>query len=185
MNRMRWMLPVTTALTALLAACSGADPQDEGASATGGGEVTGVAAADDPLEGTWTAVLTPELEHRAALAAGLEPNTVSHEEIFNRKGPVTVVLTLQDGQLLISSYLVEGEPLDDQWAGAYEIVDKDTFVAGDTGELYIEYTYSIDGDQLAIDMVRDDYPTVSEEQLAGEIYAQTVIYESVPFTREA
>jgi len=58
-------------------------------------------------------------------------------------------------------------------------------VAGDTGDLYIEYTYSIDGDQLAIDMVRDDYPTVSEEALAGEIYAQTVIYESVPFTREA
>ena len=34
-------------------------------------------------------------------------------------------------------------------------------------------------------MVRDDYPTVSEEELAGEIYAQTVIYESAPFTREA
>jgi hypothetical protein len=175
------MLPVTLALTALLAACSGADPQE----ATGGGEATGVASADDPLEGTWTAVLTPELEHQAALAAGLEPNTVSHEEIFYGKGPVTVVLTLQDGQLLISSYLVEGEPLEDQWAGAYEIVDEDTFVAGDTGDLYIEYTYSIDGDQLAIDMVRDDYPTVSEEALAGEIYAQTVIYESVPFTKEA
>ena len=111
--------------------------------------------------------------------------TPSHEEIFYGKGPVTVVLTLQDGQLLISSSLEEGEPLDDQWAGAYEIVDEDTFVAGDTGDLYIEYTYSIDGDQLVIDMVRDDYPTVSEEVLAGEIYAQTVIYESVPFTREA
>jgi hypothetical protein len=184
MDRMRWMLPVTLALTGLLVACSGTDPQDERASATGDGEATGVAAADDPLEGTWIAVLTPELEHQAALAAGLEPNTMSHEEMFYGKGPVTVVLTFEDGQM-IHTTAPEGVEPEVGWSGLYEIVDDDTVVAGDTGDLYIEYTYSIDGDQLVIDMVRDDYPTVSEEELAGEIYAQTVIYESVPFTREA
>ena len=86
---------------------------------------------------------------------------------------------------MIHTSAVEGTEPEVGWSGEYEIVDEDTFVAGDTGDLYIEYTYSIQGDELVLDMVGDDYPTVSEQELAGEIYAQTVLYESAPFTRES
>lgn len=150
------------------------------------GEATGAEPVQDPLEGTWTTVLTPALEKQAALAAGIEAShTVEqHEELFGGSGPVTIVVTFEDGQLIHTAAVEGGQP-EVGWSGEYEIVDEDTFVAGDPGDLYIEYTYAIDGDQLVLDMVRDDYPAVSENVLAGEIYAQTVIYESAPFIREA
>jgi hypothetical protein len=141
-------------------------------------------AVSDSLEGTWTAVVTAELEERAASEAGIDAAQTPHEELFGGTGPATIVLTFEDGRMIHSS-AVEGTEPEVGWSGVYEIVDEDTFVAGDAGDLYIEYTYSIQGDELVIDMVRDDYPAVSEEELAGEIYAQTVIYESAPFTRES
>ena len=73
------------------------------------------------------------------------------------------------------------------WDGVFRVVDSDTFEAGDAGSAfasyYLTYTFTIDGDQLTIDMVRDDYPAASPEELLGEQLAQTVIYESAPFIR--
>ena len=186
MSRMRWVVLMLAVVA--LSACSGdEDPNSGSPAATGPAEATGAteaADAADPLQGTWTAVITPELEEQAALTAGIEPELTSHEDLFGGAGPITVVLTFEDGQM-IHTTAPEGVEPEVGWSGLYEIVDDDTFVAGDTGDLYIEYAYAIDGDQLVIDMVRNDYPTVSEEELAGEIYAQTVIYESAPFTRES
>lgn len=185
MSRMRWIVLM---LAVVAASCSGdEDPNAGSPVATGSAEATGATAsadAENPLEGTWTAVITPELERQAAVAAGIEPELTSNEEQFGGAGPITVVLTFEDGQM-IHTAAPEGVEPEVGWSGVYEIVDDDTFVAGDTGNLYIEYTYAVDGDQLFIDMVRNDYPTVSQEELAGEIYAQTVIYESAPFTRES
>jgi hypothetical protein len=70
------------------------------------------------------------------------------------------------------------------WSGVFRQTDDATIEAGDSGDLYITYTFAIDGDQLTIDMVRDDYPTTSEAELIGEQVAQTIIYESAPFTRQ-
>jgi hypothetical protein len=183
MRRTRW-ITAKLALVLSLTACGNGDesPAPAGGSdqSPQGPEST---SAVDPLEGTWTAVLTPELEKQAAAEAGLGSGGLSHADLFGGNGPVRIVLTFEDGQMVHTSAVQGAEP-EVGWVGRYEIVDEDTFVAGDTGNLYIEYTFSIDGDQLVIDMVRDDYPTVSEEELAGEIYAQTVIYESAPFTRE-
>lgn len=191
MSAMRWM-PTAVVLTLALAACSeggdgteGDEPSVAGTiSEAGSTASTDAASPGDSLGGTWTTVITPELEEQAAAAAGLGPTDVTHESLFGGTGPVTIVLTFVDGQMIHSNNL-EGEEPEVGWEGEYEIVDEDTFVAGDTGDLYIEYTYEIQGDQLVIDMVRDDYPTASEDELADEIYAQTVIYESAPFTRES
>lgn len=185
MSRMRWNVLMLAVVA--LASCSGDEDPDAGSMATGPAEATGGTAsadAENPLEGTWTTVITPELEEQAAVTAGIEPELVSNEEMFGGAAPITIVLTFEDGQM-IHTAAPEGVEPEVGWSGVYEIVDDDTFVAGDTGDLYIEYTYVVDGDQLVMDMVRNDFPTVSEEELAGEIYAQTVIYESAPFTRES
>jgi hypothetical protein len=183
MRRTGW-ITAALALVVALTACGNGDeapgPAEETDETTEGAEG---ASVEDPLVGTWTTVLTPELEEQAAAEAGLESGGPSHADLFGANGPATIELTFENGQMVHTSS-VEGAEPEVGWSGRYEIVDEDTFVAGDTGDLYIEYTFSIDGDQLEIDMVRDDYPTVSEEELAGEIYAQTVIYESAPFTRE-
>jgi len=72
------------------------------------------------------------------------------------------------------------------WKGSYRIVDEDTFEAGDeaTADFYLTYEYAIGGDQLTIDMIRDDFPTASEAELLGEQIAQTVLYETATFSRQ-
>jgi hypothetical protein len=72
-----------------------------------------------------------------------------------------------------------------EWDGEYRIVDDDTFEARDqaSAQWYLTYEYSIDRDQLTIDMVRDDFPATTEADLLGEQIAQTVIYETAPFSR--
>lgn len=181
MRRMQWSLAVALVVSVSLTACRSDDPTapSEDIDAT---TETGDAVAD-PLEGTWTTVLTRKLEEQAAAKAGLESGGPSHGDLFGATEPATIVLTFEDGQMVHTSS-VQGAQPEVGWSGRYEVVDEDTFVAGDAGDLYIEYTYSIEGDRLVIDMVRDDFPAVSEEELAGEIYAQTVIYEGAPFTRQ-
>jgi ABC-type glycerol-3-phosphate transport system substrate-binding protein len=185
MIRMRSTIMAALALPVLLAACGGGgetSPAEPASEPTTTSEVSSETSTD-PLEGVWTTTFTPEAADEAAAAAELE-TTVPLESLFGATGPVTIVLTFENGQMVHTSAVNGGEP-EVGWVGAYEILDEDSFVAGDSGDLYIEYTYAIDGDHLTIDMVRDDYPTASEEELASEIYAQTVIYESTPFTRES
>jgi hypothetical protein len=44
--------------------------------------------------------------------------------------------------------------------------------------------FAIHGDQLTIDMTQDTCPPCAPGELTGEWIAQTVIYESSPFTRQ-
>ena len=185
MARKRWMIATTLALTATLAACSsgGTNAPDAPSATTlvtssSGEEPTTMAT--DPLVGTWTTVITQQLQNKAAKAAGLELG--SSEEQFGAAGPVTIEITF-DGGHLTEVTKAQGLPADVGWAGPYQVVDDDTIIAGDDGDLYLEYTFAIEGNQLILDMVKDDYPAFSEAELAGEVYAQTVIYESAPFTR--
>jgi len=77
------------------------------------------------------------------------------------------------------------------WNGVYHIVDGSTFSAGELENYYITYHFAIDGDQLTIDMISDDYTRAdygaaspSEAELLSEQMAQTAIYETSPFTRQ-
>ena len=63
------------------------------------------------------------------------------------------------------------------WRGTYEVVDDDTVIATDPCGA-ITYDYTLDGDVLTLDMV-DDECGGAEDQLA-----QTIIFESAPFTRD-
>ena len=70
------------------------------------------------------------------------------------------------------------------WSGFYRLTDAGTFVAGDNGRApYITYTFTISGNTLVIDMVSDDIQGLTEQQRWSDTVAQTVIYESGPFTR--
>jgi hypothetical protein len=70
------------------------------------------------------------------------------------------------------------------WQGKFQPAGPSSFEAGDTGNLYITYEYALDGDELSIDMISNDYAASTPEDLTGELVAQTVIYESAPFSRQ-
>jgi hypothetical protein len=137
------------------------------------------------LEGTW---ITPETtceEQNGALtdagftdadleAGGWDTATCGdtmHGTQFTVRFAGDRLVVFQDGEV--------------GWEGLFQVVDEDTFEAGDgDAGFYITYDYALDGDDLAIDMVSNEFPTTSEEELTGEMIAQTVIYESAPFVRE-
>ena len=65
------------------------------------------------------------------------------------------------------------------WRGTYEVVDDDTVIATDPCGA-ITYDYTLDGDVLTLDMVDDECGTAASD----ELIAQTIIFESAPFTRD-
>jgi hypothetical protein len=135
------------------------------------------------LEGTWVTGETTCEQQNAALA-----NAGFSSEDLERAGwdeatcgglmhGSQITLEFTGDRLVVYQDGVVG------WEGAFEVVDSDTFEAGDTGNLYITYQYSLDGELLTVDMVGNDFPGPPEE-LAGEMLAQTVIYESAPFAQQ-
>lgn len=64
------------------------------------------------------------------------------------------------------------------WRGTYEVVDDDTVVAMDFCGA-ITYNFAVSGDVLTLDMVDDQCDDGGVEDLI----AQTVIFETAPFTR--
>lgn len=143
------------------------------------------AGPPSPLEGTWATGETTCAEQNAAVeAAGFtaEQMTLGGWSPTCAEGmPHGSQFTIRfaAGRLLI---FLDGE---EGWDGLYRIVDGQTFEAGDLGTgYYITYHYALDGDQLTIDMIEDDYHNTSEADLQGELIAQTVIYETSPFTKQ-
>jgi hypothetical protein len=68
------------------------------------------------------------------------------------------------------------------WAGRYQVVDDHTVVAtDDCGP--ITYRFKLDGDKLTLDMVDDKCQGQDGAVEQGELIAQTIIYESAPFTK--
>jgi hypothetical protein len=138
------------------------------------------------LEGTWATGETTCAEQNAAVqAAGFtaEQMTLAGWSPTCTGGmPHGSKLTIRfaAGRLLIYQ---DGEV---GWDGLYRIVSDQTFEAGDQGNaFYITYHYAVDGNQLTIDMIRNDCPyCTSEADLQGELLAQTVIYETSPFTKQ-
>jgi hypothetical protein len=185
----------------VMAACSAGQPA-ESASPPGAGPTTPAAAAPTQttppspstgatnapttiLEGTWVTEPTTCDQQAAAVeqagftaddmqTAGFDPAACLGQ------GSVFTILFAGDRLRII----LDGEVT---WDGGFRIVDEDTFEAGDSsnpGDLYLAYRYGLDGDTLTVDMVRDDYPTTSADELVGERIAQTVIYETASFKRQ-
>jgi hypothetical protein len=138
--------------------------------------------AADALAGTWATGETTCAQQNAAVEAagftaeqmrvgGWDPTCAGGMPFGSQ-----FTIRFAEGALVQFSDDEEG------WDGVYRIVDEDTFEAGDNGNLYITYQYTIDGDELTIDMVEDNYPV--EAEVIGDSLAQTVIYETAPFTRE-
>jgi hypothetical protein len=137
-----------------------------------------------PLEGTWATPQTTCAEQNVAVgAAGFTAEQMAlggwsltcadeppHGSQFTILFEAGRLLQYADGYL--------------RWEGDYRIVDEDTFEAGDNGTYYITYQYAIDGDRLTIDMTQDDCRPCTPGDLMGERIAQTVIYETSPFTKQ-
>ena len=167
------------AVACIASACGGA------ASASTAASAAPSEAAVSALEGTWITPATTCDEQNAALAgagfssgdleaAGWDEATcgdMMHGTQFTLRFGGDHLVVLNDGEV--------------GWDGTFQVVDSDRFEAGDgDAGFYIEYAYQLDGDELTIDMVRNDFPTSSEDELTGELVAQTVIYETAPFVRE-
>jgi hypothetical protein len=125
---------------------------------------------------------TPELTRDDLLAAGLdagfsEADMNAFLDADGIEGTVQFGLLLADGGWT-QRYAYDGADEDVGWRGTYEVVDADTVIATDPCGA-ITYEYALDGDVLTLDMVDDQCPGL------GEQIAQTVIFESAPFTLEA
>jgi hypothetical protein len=141
------------------------------------------AASPGVLEGTWVATTTCAQQAAAVDAASFtdEQQTAAGWDAATCMGMAhgaEMQLRFSGERLIIFNDGVIG------WDGIYRIFDANTFEAGDKdGGFYITYEYVLDGEQLTIDMVRNEYPTSDPAELAGEMIAQTVIYESAPFEK--
>jgi hypothetical protein len=139
-----------------------------------------------PLTGDWATGQTTCAEQTAAVeAAGFtaEQMTLGDWSPTCAEGMPhgsRFTISFGHGNLLIFQDGHEG------WSGLYRIEDDQTFEAGDAQNgYYITYHFVINGDQLTIDMTEDDCPQcTTPADVAGEQIAQTVIYETSPFTRE-
>jgi hypothetical protein len=142
------------------------------------------AALESALEGTWSTGPTSCDQQNAAVEeagftadetelAGWDPETcgnMMHGSEMELSFSGSSLTAFQDGSV--------------GWSGSYQLLDDSTFEAGDSGDFYITYEFELDGTTLIVDMVDNDFPAASEEELLGETLAQTVIYESAPFTRQ-
>jgi hypothetical protein len=135
-----------------------------------------------PLEGTWATGETTCTEQNAAVeAAGFTAEQMAlagwSPDCSGFGSQVTIIF--EAGRLL------EFADGDIGWEGDYRMVDEDTFQAGNDGSYYITYHYAIEGDKLTIDMTEDTCPDCTPgADLLSEQIAQTVIYESAPFTKQ-
>jgi hypothetical protein len=75
----------------------------------------------------------------------------------------------------------DGGTATDDWAGPYEILDDSTVRAGEPPCGPITYEYDLDGDDLSLRMTDDQCFEADGKVPAGELIAQTTIYESAPY----
>jgi hypothetical protein len=133
--------------------------------------------AADVLTGTWAATVTCAEENAAIAKAGYTKAQLASagwSATCNNPPPATYSIRFQGGKL------VEFQDGQIGWDGLYKIKDDHTFVAGDNDSFYITYHFAITGDRLVVDMISDQYPN---DRSFGDTVAQTVIYNSTPFTR--
>jgi hypothetical protein len=138
-------------------------------------------------EGTYeTPPLTVDQLRRSALSAGF--TQAEADENLGYEGVHSVTFTLQIVNGGWTEFeTVDGAPPQVGWNGPYDVVDDATIVAGDPPCGPITYDYRLVGDQLSLVVVDDlcREGTGPDSAPVGELVAQTVIYETAPFTRLA
>ena len=134
--------------------------------------------ADPELEGLWeTGRLTRESIAATLTAAGLDP--IGAEMIAENEGfdeYVVYQVEIRDRRWTIYAS-PDGESPAVGWEGTYEITGPGTVRASERW-CTISYGYEVAENALAVDLVDDPcYPG------SGDLFFQTVIFESGPFTR--
>ena len=184
-----WM-HIVALLAMISTACASSPPTPTSPPASAAESATSPSAIASPpgdaLTGTWATGETTCAQQNAAVeAAGFTTEQMTLAgwsptcaEGMTHGGQYTVRFAY--GGLVIFN---DGEV---GWDGLYRVVDDQTFEAGDRDAgYYITYEFTIVGDQLTIDMIENTCPICSSDaELAGEQIAQTVIYETSPFTRQ-
>jgi hypothetical protein len=112
------------------------------------------------------------------LALGGWDTTTCRSSKFGSAGSVMAVQFEPGGRIVQLSDGAIG------WEGTYDILDATTVRARDQGWTFT-YHYPIDGESLVMDMFDDAVPAgTPESDIWADRIAQTVIYESLPFTRQ-
>lgn len=176
-----WALFV--ACCVFLAACGAteATPTDSDGSPTA---IATPSADSSALEGSWRSGEVTEADlYRAGASVGLSRAETRAESPDGWEFPIVFTIRIRDGRWLETETYPGGVPVFG-WEGTYEIVDDRTVVATDPCGP-ITYRYEISGDILTIDMVEDGCKGEGGDSAVGELLAQTLIYESSGFTREA
>ena len=142
--------------------------------------------ADVPLaEGTYTTpTLSVQQLRETALAAGFTRSEVDQNLGYEGVSNVTFTLQLKNGDWTEFDTQDEAPPAV-AWSGPYVVTDGGTIVAGRPPCGPVTYDYRLERDQLRLLMLMDECREGGDLESApvGELIAQTVIYETAPFTR--
>jgi hypothetical protein len=164
----------------LLTGCSSSD---EATPPTPPTPKAGSSTSPSPLAGTYATDPIP-VAHMVDVArqAGFEEADVA-EFRAGYDGVQEIVFTLKlTGDLWVVFESRDGGTATDDWAGPYEILDDTTVRAGAPPCGPITYDYVLDGDDLSLRMT-DDQCLEDGKLTAGELIAQTTIYESATYHR--
>jgi hypothetical protein len=144
---------------------------------------TAASSRANPLAGTYSTDPIP-VAHLVDVArrGGFDKKDVA-EFRAGYDGVQDVVYTLKlTDELWVVFESRDGGTATDDWAGPYQILDATTVRAGGPPCGPITYDYELDGDELSLDMT-DDQCFEDGKVPAGELIAQTTIYESGPYHR--
>lgn len=140
--------------------------------------------SDQLPEGTYrTAELTVEQLVATGVSAGFDQAAVQDFVLLRDgvKGSAVFTLKLEAGRWSqFAAY--DGDPAEMGWSGTYQVIDTDTVVATDPCGP-ITYDYALDADQLTLDMVSDECQGFAGDSGEEDLIAQTVIFETAPFTK--
>jgi hypothetical protein len=140
-------------------------------------------ASKDSLAGTYSTDPIP-VDHMVDVArhAGFEPKDLAEFRAgYDAVQDVVYTLKLTDG-LWVVFETRDGGTAEETWSGPYQILDGSTVRAGAPPCGPITYDYAMSGDELSLDMT-DDECFEDGTVPAGELIAQTTIYESAPYHR--
>ena len=168
----------------ILTSCRGGGDAINDAEADGSPSAS-VTADSDGLEGTWrSGEVTVQDLYAAGRSLGLS-RSETRAEFWGPLSelPLTFQVAIQDGRWF-QTQMDEGGVEEFGWDGTYKIVDEKTVVATDPCGS-ITYRYAVEGDTLTVDMLegKNECAGAGGDTRVGELLAQTLIYESTPFTR--
>jgi hypothetical protein len=138
----------------------------------------------NPLAGTYSTDPIP-VTHLVDVArtAGFEEKDVA-EFRASYDGVQDVVYTLKlTDRLWVVFESRDGRTATDDWAGPYQVLDSTSVRAGAPPCGPITYDYALAGDQLSLRMTDDQCAGPDGAVPAGELIAQTTIYQSGPYHR--